>query len=117
MERREISDAGRASLAAAVSTDRDWNLRASAEDTLIEALGSLSDDDLEAAAIAAHILTEAVACVLIRRDTQKLPAEGGHVWSPPGDIQQCVNCLLTRGAYFASRSRRPCQRIPAANQT
>ena len=60
--------AGRRTLAEAVSEDRDWALRFSAEDRLIEVLGALSDPDLEAARLLAYHLDEALACVQIRRD-------------------------------------------------
>lgn len=64
------------------------------------------------------------SCVIVSRITTPWSAvpdtnqeeerlvEGGHAWSPPGDIQQCVNCHLTRAAYFATSVRRPCPRRP-----
>lgn len=63
-----VSPDGRAVLAAAVSDDRNWSLAASAEDALIESLDALSDSDLEAAVLLARHLTEAIACVHLRRD-------------------------------------------------
>lgn len=69
--RRGVSEAGRETLRQAVSIDHDWSLRFSSEDMLIEAMGALSDEDLEGAHLLAHYLTEAIACVQIRRDTEK----------------------------------------------
>lgn len=70
-ERRVISVPGRATLAEAVSMDHDWGLPFSAVDLLIEALGPMSDEDLEGAYMLAHHLKEAVACVQMRRDAEK----------------------------------------------
>ena len=71
MERRHISVNGRATLAEAVSMDRDWALTFSAVDKLIEIVSSLSDDDLEAARLLAGHLDEAATCALIRRDMER----------------------------------------------
>ncbi len=68
MSRRVVSSAGREQLARAVQIDHDWSLRFSSEDRLIEAVGGLSDDDLEAAYLLAQYLEAAIACVQIRRD-------------------------------------------------
>lgn len=70
--RRSVSEAGREILAAAVAINHDWSLRFSSEDMLIDAVKDLSDEDLEAAAMLAYYLQEAIACNQIRRDTEAL---------------------------------------------
>jgi hypothetical protein len=71
MTRKAVSESGREALRQAVSIDHDWSLRFSSEDMLTEAMGGLSDEDLEAASLLAHYLAEAIACVQIRRDMEK----------------------------------------------
>jgi hypothetical protein len=66
--RNALSEAGRRTIAEAVSVDHDWNRPYSGVDKLIAALGALSDDDLKTAAALVYHLSEAVACVQIRRD-------------------------------------------------
>ena len=68
--RRTVSEAGREILAAAVAIDHDWSLRFSSEDTLIDAVKDLTDEDLEAAALLVRYLQEGIACNQIRRDTE-----------------------------------------------
>lgn len=70
-DRKGVTEAGRETLRRAVSIDHDWSLRFSSEDKLIEAVGGLSDEDLEGAYLLAHYLSEAIACVQIRRDMEK----------------------------------------------
>jgi hypothetical protein len=71
-KRRGVSEAGRATLAGAVSLDWDWAMPFSSVDRLIAAMEGLSDADLEAARLLAGHLEEAITSVLIRRDTAKL---------------------------------------------
>lgn len=70
-QRRGITPAGRETLAAAVSADRDWGLPHSAVDRLVETLNGLTDADLEAAQLLAGHLDDAIAYLLIRRDMQR----------------------------------------------
>lgn len=70
-DRRAVSDPGRQALAAAVSLDHDWALPASGHDKLMETLGEMSAADLEAAALLAGHLQEAITCLLIRSDMAK----------------------------------------------
>ncbi|MEU7174641.1 MULTISPECIES: hypothetical protein [Micromonospora] len=68
---RRLSATGRQQLGAAVMLDQDWSMTFSSEDLLIDAVASLSDDDLEAAHTLAALLPGAIACVQIRRDTAR----------------------------------------------
>lgn len=70
-QQRSISPEGRVALAEAISADRDWSMRFSAEDWMIAAMEKLSVDDLEAAELAAMYLREGIACALIRHDMNK----------------------------------------------
>ena len=68
---RRLSNVGRALVTGAVEIRHDWDLPFSSVDMLIDALGSLSDDDLEAAHLLASHLREATCCLLIRRETAR----------------------------------------------
>jgi hypothetical protein len=68
---RPLSNAGRALVAEAVQIRHDWDLPFSSVDMLIDALGPLGDDDLEAAHLLASHLREATCCLLIRRETAR----------------------------------------------
>jgi hypothetical protein len=88
--RKGVSEAGRQTLAGAVSIDHDWSLRFSSEDMLIEAVAGLADEDLEGAYLLAHYLLEAIGCVEIRRRIERNAAasgpQAGHVYECCGKV-------------------------------
>lgn len=65
--RRAVSEAGRRTLAAAVSVDHNWDYPHSGVDKLIAALDDLADADLDAAQLHIHYLHEALTCVWLDR--------------------------------------------------
>jgi hypothetical protein len=73
--RRAVSEAGRRTLAAAVSTDHNWDYPFSGVDKFIAALDDLADADLDPARLHIHYLEEALTCVWLARTSLRDAAQ------------------------------------------
>lgn len=66
-----VSSTGRRTVARAVATDHDWDLRFSSVDIMIAALEGLSDEDLKGVALLAQHFSEAIGCLQLQRDAAR----------------------------------------------